>query len=136
MGFYTNHYEILKIERSATKREVKSAFKRLAKIYHPDVYSDDGEMFKKINLAYTVLSDEERRKTYDLIMFGTDLKTSIECMICNDQKIIETPCFKCNQEGSYIKKVKYGKYDVDSKIICTLCLGSGRIKNVCKTCKT
>tara|TARA_A100001015_G_C14951098_1_gene696793 strand:+ start:311 stop:721 length:411 start_codon:yes stop_codon:yes gene_type:complete len=135
MSLYTNHYQVLKIQNTANKREIKAAYKKLAKIYHPDVYDDDGDQFKRISLAYSILSDEAKRKTYDTIVFGDEIRILPICRVCNDSKVVEIPCFRCNEKGSYLKKVKYGKYEVDSKIICTLCSGTGRINNVCKACK-
>ena len=65
-----NYYEILEIEKTATKEEIKKAYRKLAMKYHPDRASDDNkkeyeEKFKKINEAYAVLSDDEKRKQYD-----------------------------------------------------------------------
>ncbi len=62
-----DYYEILGIQRNASKEEVKRAFRQLARQYHPDVNkSADAEArFKEINEAYEVLSDEEKRARYD-----------------------------------------------------------------------
>lgn len=62
-----NYYEILQIEESATLDEVKKAYRTLALQYHPDKNKDDGseEKFKQINRAYTILSDPQKRATYD-----------------------------------------------------------------------
>lgn len=61
-------YKELEIERGATKDEIKKAYRKLAMKYHPDRNSWDSEAeakFKKINEAYTVLSDDSKRQQYD-----------------------------------------------------------------------
>src|SRR5664279_1558713 len=63
-----DYYEILGVERDANKAEVKTAFRRLARELHPDVNDHDPEAeekFKAAAEAYEVLSDAERRQTYD-----------------------------------------------------------------------
>ncbi|PSO65909.1 MAG: molecular chaperone DnaJ [Cyanobacteria bacterium QS_7_48_42] len=62
-----DYYEILGVSRDASKEDVKGAFRRLARKYHPDVNKEDGaeERFKEINRAYEVLSDPETRARYD-----------------------------------------------------------------------
>jgi len=67
------YYETLGVKRDASSAEIKKAYYKLAKQYHPDKVSGDNvakvdeytEKFKKISEAYTILSDEEKRKLYD-----------------------------------------------------------------------
>ena len=62
-----DYYEVLDVPKNASNDDLKSAFRRLARQYHPDVNSepDAEERFKEINEAYAVLSDAERRAAYD-----------------------------------------------------------------------
>ena len=62
-----DYYEILGIDHSASKEEIKKAYRKLALQYHPDKNKDKGaeEKFKEISEAYAVLYDDEKRKMYD-----------------------------------------------------------------------
>lgn len=64
---YKDYYKIMGLERSATAKEIKLAYKKLARKYHPDVSkeSDAEEKFKAIGEAYEVLKDKEKRAAYD-----------------------------------------------------------------------
>lgn len=60
-----NLYEVLGLDKTATPEEIKKAYKKLAKMHHPDAGGDE-EMFKKINEAYAILSDAPQKEIYDL----------------------------------------------------------------------
>lgn len=64
---YKDYYEILGVKREATEAEIKSAFRKLARKYHPDVNKtkEAEEKFKEINEAYEVLGDKQKRQRYD-----------------------------------------------------------------------
>src|SRR3972149_1226137 len=62
-----DYYTVIGVPRGASQEEVKQAYRRLAREYHPDVRKDDpqaNERFKEINEAYYVLSDPDRRPQY------------------------------------------------------------------------
>lgn len=62
-----DYYEVLGIERGAEKKDIKKAYRKLAMKYHPDVNDEPeaADKFKEISEAYAVLSDEEKKNTYD-----------------------------------------------------------------------
>ncbi|MFN8375552.1 MAG: DnaJ domain-containing protein [Anaerolineae bacterium] len=62
-----DYYEVLGVARTATKEEIRQAFRRLARQYHPDINkaTDAEARFKEINEAHEVLSDDEKRARYD-----------------------------------------------------------------------
>src|SRR5271154_6343915 len=65
---YKDYYESLGVPRTASADEIKKSFRKLARLYHPDVAKDKKkaeEKFKEINEAYEVLSDADKRKKFD-----------------------------------------------------------------------
>jgi len=64
-----NYYEILGVDKSASKEEIKKAFHKSAHKYHPDKNNGDDKKFKEVNEAYQVLSDDQKRSRYD--QFGS-----------------------------------------------------------------
>lgn len=72
MAAARDYYKILGVSKNASKEDIKKAYRSLARKYHPDLNPDDKmaeEKFKELQEAHEVLSDEEKRKTYD--MFGS-----------------------------------------------------------------
>ncbi|XVF44790.1 hypothetical protein PTKIN_Ptkin02bG0152300 [Pterospermum kingtungense] len=67
-----DYYSILGVSKNATKSDIKSAYRKLARNYHPDVNKEPGaeQKFKKISEVYEVLSDDEKRSIYD--RYGED----------------------------------------------------------------
>lgn len=61
-----NYYEILGIEKNASKEDVKRAFRKLAAKYHPDKKTGDEAKFKEISEAYSTLCDDKKRSEYDM----------------------------------------------------------------------
>lgn len=66
----TNHYATLRLGMTATAEEIKSAYRRLARLHHPDARQSDGSAFRGIAAAYAVLSDPTARAEYDLGLTG------------------------------------------------------------------
>ncbi|OUJ76126.1 DnaJ C-terminal domain-containing protein [Hymenobacter crusticola] len=65
---YKDYYKILGLDKSATKDQIKKAYRKLAREYHPDVNPNNPEAeqkFKEVNEAHEVLSDDEKRQKYD-----------------------------------------------------------------------
>lgn len=76
---YVDYYKALELTKSATEKDIKKAYRKLARKYHPDVNPGDAnseKMFKEINEANEVLSDPEKRKKYD--KYGKDWKHADE----------------------------------------------------------
>lgn len=71
---YQDYYQILGVSRAADESEIKKAYRKLARKYHPDVNQDANaeDKFKQVNEAYEVLKDADKRQAYD--RFGADWK--------------------------------------------------------------
>jgi len=70
---FKDYYQVLGVKRDASDKEIRSAFRKLARQHHPDMNKDDKSAearFKEVNEAHEVLSDPEKRKMYD--QFGAD----------------------------------------------------------------
>ena len=73
---FKDYYKTLGVERAADDKAIKTAYRKLARKYHPDVNKGNAERFKEISEAYTVLSDPEKRKRYDQL--GENWKTGAD----------------------------------------------------------
>ena len=65
---HRDYYEVMGVPKNATEEEIKKAYRKLAKQYHPDLHPGDKEAeakFKELNEAYEVLSDKEKKARYD-----------------------------------------------------------------------
>lgn len=65
MNYSKDYYSILKTSTSSNNDEIKKSYRTLSKQYHPDINPDGTEMFKELNEAYSILSDELKRFNYD-----------------------------------------------------------------------
>lgn len=92
MDEFVTFYDILEIKKDASSAEIKAAYHALAKKYHPDISTTDNqqefeEKFKKINEAYSTLSEAKSRKEYDHKLKDLE-KEHLEKLIQNTQNQI------------------------------------------------
>lgn len=152
MNLYKNYYKILKLEKSATDEQIKKAYIKLAKKYHPDHNqnsTDSVKMFQELKEAYDVLTSF--KKEYDnssphVKKIGN--KLDIELTINAEKNMIikyqaYRGCKKCDQTGFDVKsdfrkcKTCNGKGfdDIDGEE-CLKCFGTGKTYDThCQNCK-
>ena len=78
MASKRDYYEVLGVSKNATKEEIQSAYRKLAKKYHPDINHDPDapKMFEEVQEAYDVLKDDTKRQQYDCCLLVSSFKTS------------------------------------------------------------
>jgi len=113
-----DYYEILGVSKSASDKEIKKAYRKLALKYHPDTNKGDKgaeEKFKEVSEAYAVLSDAEKRKQYD--MFGAD---------GFNQRYSQEDIFRDFDLGSIFKEFGFGGGGRGQNIFSHIFGGSGQ----------
>ncbi|MBA3501490.1 MAG: J domain-containing protein [Myxococcota bacterium] len=85
-----DYYLVLGVTKDASEQDIKRAFRELARTHHPDIAAagDDGERFREINEAYTVLSDRESRARYDRWGHPDDGNSGLSAVVDAAQEII------------------------------------------------
>jgi len=139
-----DYYQILGINKNATQDEIKKAYRKLSKQFHPDVNPQGEDKFKQIAEAYDVLSDENKKNQYDNPNpFGNGFEGGNPFDMFNDiinnQRQRRPPKVKdktikvtLTPEESYKGSEKEITYQY--KDSCQLCSGSGGDKNMCNVC--
>ena len=101
-----DYYQVLGVSRTASQKEIQSAFRKLARQLHPDVNPGDKESerrFKEVSEAHGVLSDPEKRKLYD--RFGSDWQAAAAAGVDPDSA-------RAGARGSRGSRAQYGPVDV------------------------
>lgn len=92
---FKDYYKTLGLKKTASDKDVKSAFKKLAKSHHPDTESGSEEKFKEINEAYEVLKDASKRARYDFLYRSAQTDNSFKTRDFKQSKIYsDTDSFK------------------------------------------
>jgi molecular chaperone DnaJ len=159
-----DYYATLGVERTASQEEIKQAYRRLAREFHPDVRKDDphaDERFKEINEAYYVLSDPDRRSQYDRFGRVGDVRVPDTADLFGGFDDLLEMFFGTGARGSRagVDEASRGsdlRYDLEISLeeaargversivvsrleTCTVCFGTGReagsAPETCPTCR-
>jgi molecular chaperone DnaJ len=141
-----DYYQILGVDKSASKDEIKKAYRQLSKKYHPDVNPEGEETFKEIAEAYDTLSDENKRKQYDnptlrnsFFNQGHDKNMQDMFDYFSGRKTRQTKTkdrvivLEVTIDEIFHSKEKDISYNVNQT--CNTCSGSGGKKTLCTTCQ-
>lgn len=140
-----NYYEILGVSETATQDEIKKAYRKLSKQYHPDVNPQGEEMFKKVSEAYENIGDETKRQQYEHKRknpfgggMGFDIHSMFEQMMNGNRsqrhhkapdKLVELNITTFESYFGVEKEIHYDFYQS-----CKPCNGSGGDKRICPSC--
>ena len=141
-----NYYEILGVGEKATQEDIKKAYRKLSKQYHPDVNPDGEEKFKDIAEAYDNIGDENKRKDYDNMKnnpfanmgggHGFDFNNIFEQMMNNGRQQQRVPdkviSIRMSPIDSYFGINK--DISIENFVMCKPCDGNGGDKIVCEDC--
>lgn len=105
-----NYYDVLRINKDASEQEIKDAYKKLIKRYHPDVYPGNKvraeSITRDLNEAYDVLSDSEKKAIYDLSLEPTPINTEPNIPIKSDTSILHEEDFGTSASPTWEQKLK------------------------------
>ncbi len=149
---YEKYYKILGLKNTATEKELKTAYRKLSKLYHPDINPKTINKFNEINTAYNILLkkdttlffkpeyEEKVMTVFEELLYTDDLKIfktiniNIKNIYNNDNVVIQydrrVKCGECKG---------LGKDHSSNKIVCDYCNGSGGIDtfgNYCEKCQS
>jgi len=144
-----DYYQILGVDKKASQDEIKKAYRKLSKQYHPDVNPQGEEKFKEIAEAYDILGDETKKNNYDMGGMSGFGSSAFEEFFRNmgannpfgshfgnrrqpqvQDKVIQIDITPMESYKSVEKTIDYRR-----NISCDGCKGSGGEKQVCTTCK-
>ena len=144
-----DYYQILGVDKKASQDEIKKAYRKLSKQYHPDVNPQGEEKFKEIAEAYDILGDETKKNNYDMGGMSGFGSSAFEEFFRNmggnnpfsshfgnrrpaqaPDKVIQIDITPMESYKSVEKTVEYRR-----NISCDGCKGSGGEKQICTTCK-
>jgi molecular chaperone DnaJ len=140
-----DYYKILGVNKKSTKEDIKKAYRKLSKQFHPDVNPNGSEKFKEVSEAYEVLSDDNKRKQYDNPnpfnnMGGGRGFNPFEDFIHNfnrgQRRTPKAPDKKIKVNITPIESFMGVKKPITYQVnnACGDCAGSGGKKNVCQNC--
>lgn len=127
----SDYYDILNVSRQASSTDIRKSYLELAMQYHPDKYDGNDEIFKQVQTAYDTLSNEEKRRIYDISQTNIDelfygFMSALHPNKQFDNVHIVTPTISDICNGTTITEFIRRKIIIDDgKTVCMKCNGTG-----------
>jgi molecular chaperone DnaJ len=140
-----NYYEILGVSEDATQDDIKKAYRKLSKQYHPDVNPEGEEKFKDIAEAYDNIGEPKKREDYNMRRNnpfaemgggGFDIHSMFEQMVNGQRQQRRAPDKVITLEITPVESYFGVKKEITVDILenCVNCNGSGGDRHICNTC--
>lgn len=138
---HDEYYKTLELQRDATAQEIKQAFRKLSKVYHPDRNPGDqvkAARFVEINTAYEVLSDQEKRQIYDIHgEEGLSNQSSQQTDMWGNRRGLQKGPNANSDITVTLEELYNGnnkEFTIKKNVICPICRGTGAKDGKLKKC--
>ena len=130
-------YELLQVDRRATQEIIEAAYHRLARMYHPDVNKspDAPEMMQRLNYAYSILNDPQKRAEYDKWLFGAKQQSVKPEERARNKQATQPKPIACERCGKVDETIRAAVFQYVISIIILSFKRGGGAGLLCSECR-